>query len=597
MVRTLSSKADREGGYPRTPALLTKKLMQLFVPNVCCSVAASLAVIADSIFAGVFIGTEALGAVALCTPYLYLDEMLHCLFGIGITTMITQAVGRGDRLTSRRIAGAVLVAVFAAYVVVLTPLYFLCKSVFPLFSTDELLFGQAVDYLRPMLISMPFFEVMLCLERTYVIDGRPLLFASRAVVANTLNIAFDYLFVYVMGLGIEGLAYATILSTLIGYAVTLSHGLSKRCTIRPDFSVWRRPREALGYIREDIVIGGSSAIVMGLYGLLVSVICKLIGTAGGTIGLAVWGVYQSIVKFFNAFSNGAGRGVSLLTGVLYGERDYEGLRVVMRVSAVRALVICALFIILVWFGGAAIAQVCGIAEEEQAFCASFLRVLCPAFPALIFGVLINVYFLNIGQIRRAYLFAIAEKLIVFAGVLGGSLLGLYGVLGGYTAAYALVFALYVFSLVRNGYWYLPPRDPGAIASHSLKLSKEGVKGLSTAVEEDLKGRGLTPASAALVALVVRELCLNTLSENAAHGRHPNVDLRFCIEEGCFVLSLTDNGRPFNAAAALASREGARERDEELRTLHGVETSLTYDRMLDLNYLLLRVRKTSGEQLS
>ncbi|MGN0039383.1 MAG: hypothetical protein ACI36Y_09695 [Coriobacteriales bacterium] len=59
-----------------------------------------------------------------------------------------------------------LVAVFIAYVVVLTPLYFLCESVFPLFSNDELLFGQAVDYLRPMLIAMPFFEVMLCLERT-----------------------------------------------------------------------------------------------------------------------------------------------------------------------------------------------------------------------------------------------------------------------------------------------------------------------------------------------------------------------------------------------------------------------------------------------
>ena len=67
MERTLSSKADREGGYPRTPALLTKKLMQLFVPNVCCSVAASLAVIADSIFAGVFIGTEALGAAVSYT--------------------------------------------------------------------------------------------------------------------------------------------------------------------------------------------------------------------------------------------------------------------------------------------------------------------------------------------------------------------------------------------------------------------------------------------------------------------------------------------------------------------------------------------------
>ncbi|MGN0039384.1 MAG: hypothetical protein ACI36Y_09700 [Coriobacteriales bacterium] len=127
-----------------------------------------------------------------------------------------------------------------------------------------------------------------------------------------------------MGLGIEGLAYATMLSTLIGYAVTLSHGLSKKCTIRPDFSVWRRPREALGYIREEIVIGGSSAIVMGLYGLLVSVICKLIGAAGGTIGLAAWGVYQSIVKFFNAFSNGAGRGVSLLTGLLAQQLQLMG---------------------------------------------------------------------------------------------------------------------------------------------------------------------------------------------------------------------------------------------------------------------------------
>ena len=87
------------------------------------------------------------------------------------------------------------------------------------------------------LVSMLLFAIFHCIERAFRVDGRAQLFASRGIVTNIVNIGLSILFVTVLGFDIQGLAWASVIGTFLGYCVTLSHFFSKKRTVYPDFSV------------------------------------------------------------------------------------------------------------------------------------------------------------------------------------------------------------------------------------------------------------------------------------------------------------------------------------------------------------------------
>ncbi len=172
---------------------------KLLIPTVLGMVFSALFVITDGIFVGKGIGSDALAAVNITAP----------LF------MIAAGIGLSNLFKNRR-AGE---KIFNSFLSALC-LYFIEPLARLLGSSDRLL-PLAVEYMAWYIPFLVFYEVlnigMFCIR----LDGSPTYAMMCNAVAAILNIILDYIFIFELGWGIMGAAFATSLGTVVGGLMTL----------------------------------------------------------------------------------------------------------------------------------------------------------------------------------------------------------------------------------------------------------------------------------------------------------------------------------------------------------------------------------------
>jgi Na+-driven multidrug efflux pump len=135
---------------------------------------------------------------------------------------------------------------------------------------------------------------------------------------------------------VSGLAWSSVLSTAIGYTITLSHFFSKKRTVSPDFSVVRDRKEFLTYVTWDVRLGSSATLDEVMSSVALTLQTTTVGTIGGAGGLAIWAVYKSVRGVILSTSNGVAASVSVHAGLLFGQGDYDGVRYSVKEGALLA---------------------------------------------------------------------------------------------------------------------------------------------------------------------------------------------------------------------------------------------------------------------
>ena len=204
--------------------------------------------LADGVFVGRGVGSDALAAINVAAPVFMITSGIALLFGSGVSVVAAMHLGAGMVKAAR-------INVTQAYctsVVVLTGIIaalccfpeFTCR----LFGGSERLQPLFCDYLygiAPGLVVCPVAIIGLFVLR---LDGSPRLASGIQVAYSVLNIVLDYIFVFPCGWGLAGAAWATSVSEIVGAAGVVVYMLffCKSLTFyRPKFS-----RKAVGlYVR------------------------------------------------------------------------------------------------------------------------------------------------------------------------------------------------------------------------------------------------------------------------------------------------------------------------------------------------------------
>lgn len=573
----------------RTDRLLNKKFRQLTAPGICSAVAYAVILCVDSYVAGHFISMSALAAIALCAPLFALDEAMHNLIGMGLGTQISQAVGRGEREKANRIVGAAIPTALIAYAVVLLPFVLFPEYFLRLLASDPELIRNAVRYAVPSAIAMPFFEMMLCLERAYQIDGRATLFASRSIITGCCNIVLDLVFVLVLHTDIIGLALATIISTVIGYCVTLSHGFSKKCTIRPDFSVLRNGKEWLTYTKNNLIRGGSAAINEVLGGFIDGIICRLLAVYG-VAALAIWSVFRQLTGLTASLKLGISTSMNLLGGMLYGEEDFDGTRAVFKQGVRIGLILTAVATVLIVLLIRPIAWFFGIEPGVMSDCVRIIRISCPAYILFFLVDYTEEACMAVDRFRLSYTLNFVEKALIIVCVFIASGTGTLGIILGYEGAFLMILLYLAFRMRRDGLLLLPPAGDYDFLNYSLPLVDTQIVEVSKDIQNQVTGEGYARKTAVSVALLAED------GLNMIKAKNPGVetlaDVRVCVKEQKLILSFTDNGVPYD----LSSSPEFQPESEDLESfvIRRVADEIRYDRVLELNSLIMKLRVQTGD---
>lgn len=557
----------------------TRKMAFPYISSTLC-VAAMAAI--DSLVAGIGIGSAALAAIAASGPLLAVSQILHCLLGYGIDKLMIRAIGKGSRKEADRIFGAIIIAVFVVYCVVFFPIILFERQLLRLMIKDLVLIDIAIRYTRPILAVEPVFEVLLCIERAFRVDGRAKLLSQRGIRTNVWNISLDLLLVGVLKFGVRGLAWASVISTLLGYSTLLSHFFSKKRTVTPDFSVIFSFREMLSYIRDDIRMGSSATLDELLEGLVLTVQTGAVSVVGGAHGLTIWAIYKTLHRIVMSLSNGVSASVSVYAGLLFGQKDYDGARFSAQAGTKLALAIGLIVDVIILCFAGPIASAFRIDSGLRLLCAQCLRIGCIAFPSIVFLTIVTAYLPAVNRIGLTNLLIIIQKLLsIIAGIIGHHM-GLRGIFAGYVIACSAAALILLALMKRNGFWFVPECNPEMIIDYSIRLKPDQIAAMKADVYEKLLGCSYPAAFCSKASLVTEDGMNYIFQQNP--DRKVRADIRMKRYEDGVHITVIDNGVAYSPLSSFAEKDWDSPGSLEAMIILDLSAKVSYDRVLDLNHL-------------
>ena len=208
-IKQLFAPTDMTVGKP------WKSILIFTLPMLIGNIAQQLYSTVDSIVVGKYIGDNALSAVGSASPIL---NMLLVLF-IGISTgsniMVSQYFGAKNRSSLSYTIGNSITATAVASLILIAVASPLIRPVLKLLNTPESILNDCAGYLMISLVGiagMAYYNILSGVLRGLGDSFSALIYL---LIATVLNIGLDIFFVAVVGMGVPGVALATVIAQMI----------------------------------------------------------------------------------------------------------------------------------------------------------------------------------------------------------------------------------------------------------------------------------------------------------------------------------------------------------------------------------------------
>ncbi len=333
-----------------TEGNIIKHLVSFSTPMLLGNVFQALYNTVDSIWVGQFLGAEALGAVSVSFPIIFILVSMVTGVTMATTVLVSQYAGaKNNEMISKTINNSFLLLGVAAIIVTTIGLIF-SKDILILLNTPEGILQYAVEYLNIFLLGLIFmfgYNVVSSVLRGLGDSKTPLKFL---IITTVLNIILDPIFIFGLGfiprMGIAGAAWATVLSQAISFLLVLGFLNKSNHIIKPSFKTMRFNKE-LSW--KTLKIGLPAGIQQMVVSLGITVMTGIINSFG-TDTVAAFGAASKLDQFAHMPAMSLGMAVSALTGQNLGAGKPERVKKVYKwgsiltASITAVIAVCAIAI-------------------------------------------------------------------------------------------------------------------------------------------------------------------------------------------------------------------------------------------------------------
>ena len=275
-----------------TEGSILKNIVVFSLPYLLSYFLQTLYGMADLFLAGQFNGADVISAVSIGSQVMHMFTVIIVGLAMGGTVLIGQAVGAKDSKRTSKIIGNTVTffLIFSAVVTVI--LLFACHGIVNLIQTPPESLEQTVLYLRICFIGIPFivaYNVIASIFRGMGDSKSPMIFV---IIACTLNIILDYIFMGVLGMKAEGAAIATVIAQAVSVIISLI-AIVRSKSLRLTKEDFKLQQEALGAI---LKIGVPVACQDGFIQISFMVITVIANRRGVDVAAAV-GIVEKIICF------------------------------------------------------------------------------------------------------------------------------------------------------------------------------------------------------------------------------------------------------------------------------------------------------------
>ena len=538
--------------YERTGELIRDKFKEYLLPTILTSMAVSMASVVDGAIVGNLLGDMALAAVGLAGPVIFCINLIYMLFGIGGLTCASIARGKrenaqADLIFTLSIGGGLIVMLLFSISIQLV----LAPISNSLAGGDMQLAALLESYLRPLVFTGPAMMFASGMALFIRIDGKPKSSSVVVIVANVVNLIFDYVLIRFLDAGIWGAGFSTTLGYIVGAVVVIPYLCSKKRNFH-----FAMPR--IGCLRTlgNVLFTGLPKSLIQAANILRSLVLNgiIIGLLG-PIGMSIMTVCLNVQMISNIFVGGVSDALLPIVGTLYGEGDNFGIRQTMK-SALRVLAVsCAVLMAFLLIAPQVMGAAFGINTAEGILSlkpALRLFALYLPFDAII--QLMQNFFTTTKRRSLALAMVLLNGLgfiLLFAFLFSKTIPGVFWLCYACSGAATVLTAFVVCKVIGrkekiNSVLLLKEESTGAIRYDiTIEAPIEQASGLSEHIIELCKKHDCDLSIANKVGIAVEEMVVCTAHYAHNESKRGKIDVRLSFEKEKLDIHFRDNGTDFN----------------------------------------------------
>lgn len=383
-------------------------LTQYAIPAIIAMTASSLYNMADSIFIGHGVGALAISGLALTFPLMNLAAAFGSLVGVGASTLVSVKLGQKDYEGATRVLGNVLVLNVLLGVGFTLVFWLLLDPILYFFGASEQTIGYARDYMRIILLGNVITHMYLGLNSVLRSSGFPKMAMYATLSSVIINCVLNPLFIFVFNWGIQGSAWATVISQAISLTGQLIHFSKPTQLLHFQKGIYRLRAE----IVEAILSIGLSPFLMNLCScMIVILINRGLKEHGGDMAIGAYGIVNRIAFLFVMIIMGFNQGMQPIAGYNFGARLYHRVTEVTRLTMRWAVGVASVGFLLCQLSPEIIIGLFTTDQELIDIASKGLHIVFAVYPIVGFQMVATNFFMSIGMSRKAIFLSLTRQLI------------------------------------------------------------------------------------------------------------------------------------------------------------------------------------------
>ena len=461
----------------RNNRLLNAKLNKYIVPGIMMSLALQLGNIVDTIFVSNLIGVEAMSAVTMSLPVETIVQLTGYCLGVGGSIAAGNMLGKRDKEGASKLFSA-------TFIVTLVVGLLFSLIAFPAAGPIArfLVSGDGVfDNLYKRLY--PHQHVRCTGNRNWSDDGKlpwvenhPELASVYLITANVINLVLDYIFLRFTPLGVTGASLSTVLGFLFAMVVFLFYIRSDKRNI----SFVRLNAKDFGIVKEAVITGVPMLVFMATNFVKALGLNTIIMNQIGEDGMAVFTVCDNVLLIVEMLTGGIIGVIPNVAGILFGEKDYVGIRVLCKKMLKYSYIVLAVIFVLIMLFTEQITIMFGGGGELGREMVHALRILCLCVVPYLWNKFTVSYYESIEETAIASFVTFLENAVAVlpATFIGISIwkqidgIGTNGIGAAFVATEIItLIAAWIFRKIKhkNSTFYIcPDQNPGIILIFPLR---------------------------------------------------------------------------------------------------------------------------------
>ena len=295
-------------------------ILQFALPSSVAMILTCVLTVTDGFFTGNFVGEEALAAVNLGLPILYVYLATGLCIGVGGSVICGRLLGQKNVHKVNQVFTQTIVLTMAVCLALSVIVWFLFEPILHILKAEGNLAVYFRQYYFVMLFDFPLLVLSTVLSMFIRADGKPQICMMVSILTCVLNILLDYIFMAKLDMGVQGSAIASLLVCIVSALLQVLYFVKSTEKDGIKFAFFKFDKD----VNKETLLNGSSEFI-GEAASAVSmfafnfVLMKYVGTEG----VAAFTILGFSVYAFSMIVLGFGQGLMPLVSICAGAKEFK----------------------------------------------------------------------------------------------------------------------------------------------------------------------------------------------------------------------------------------------------------------------------------